>query len=61
MAGQTWTVEQLHTQLKQYEQELRAANMTPETVQSYADRAHRFVSWLSGDYKPHLHQDRAPA
>ena len=59
MSGQTWTLDQLRTELGQYEQDLHAANMTPETVQSYVDSAHRFVSWLSGDYKPPRHPDRA--
>lgn len=59
MSGQAWTLEQLRAELERYEQALRDANMTPETIQSYTDRAHRFISWLSGDYKPHLHQDRS--
>jgi hypothetical protein len=59
MSERAWTVEELRAELERYEGELRDAHMTPETIQSYKDRAHRFVSWLSGDYKPHLHEDRA--
>ena len=60
MTDQTWTLDQLRSALDRYEGDLRGANMTPETIQSYTDRAHRFISWLSGDYKPHIHQDRVP-
>lgn len=58
MSGQAWTVEELLAELERYEHALEEANMTPETVQSYVDRAHRFVGWLGGDYKPTLHADR---
>ena len=59
MSGRAWTLEQLRAELERYERELRDANMTPETIQSYTDRAHRFISWLDGAYKPHPHEDRA--
>ncbi len=55
MSGQAWTIEELLADLGRYERELQEANMTPETVQSYVDRAHRFVGWLAGDYKPTFH------
>lgn len=58
MSGQAWTMEELLAELERYEGELKAANMTPETIQSYVDRAHRFVGWLCGDYKPRQHSDR---
>lgn len=58
MSGQAWTTEELIAELERYERALEEANMTPETVQSYVDRAHRFVGWLNGDYKPTLHSDR---
>jgi hypothetical protein len=58
LSGQAWTMDELLAELERYEGELQAANMTPETIQSYVDRAHRFVGWLGGDYKPHLHADR---
>jgi hypothetical protein len=51
-------MDELLAQLERYERELQEANMTPETIQSYVDRAHRFVGWLGGDYKPTLHADR---
>jgi hypothetical protein len=55
LSGQAWTVEELRGELERYERELRDANMTPETIQSYTDRAHRFITWLNGDYTPHPH------
>jgi len=58
VSGQAWTMDELLAELERYERELQDANMTPETIQSYIDRAHRFVGWLGGDYKPHLHADR---
>ena len=45
-------------ELERYEKAMQDANMTPETIQSYVDRAHRFVGWLDGDYKPSEHFDR---
>jgi hypothetical protein len=58
MSEQAWTMDELLAELERYERELQEANMTPETIQSYVDRAHRFVGWLGGDYKPRLHADR---
>jgi hypothetical protein len=55
---QAWTMDELLAELEKYERAMQDANMTPETIQSYIDRAHRFVGWLDGDYKPHLHADR---
>jgi len=45
-------------ELERYEKAMEAANMTPETIQSYVDRAHRFVGGLDGDYKLSEHFDR---
>jgi hypothetical protein len=53
-----WTMEEMLVELERYEKAMEAANMTPETIQSYVDRAHRFVGWLDGDYKPSEHFDR---
>jgi hypothetical protein len=58
MSGQSWTTEQLLAELERYERALVEANLTPETVQSDVDRAHRFVGWLDGEYVPADHADR---
>ena len=59
LSDKRWTMDELLAELERYEEALQAANMTPETIQSYIDRAHRFVGWLDGDYKPQPHTDRA--
>lgn len=51
-------MDELLAELEQYEKAMQDANMTPEAIWSYIDRAHRFVGWLGGDYKPRLHADR---
>jgi hypothetical protein len=58
MSEQAWTINELLAELERYERELQEANMTPEMILSFVDRAHRFVGWLGGDYKPQLHADR---
>jgi hypothetical protein len=58
MSEKAWTMQELIAELDRYEEAMQEANMTPETIQSYIDRAHRFVGWLDGDYKPRLHADR---
>jgi len=50
--GESWTVPELRVALERYEGELRAAEMADATVQTYVDRAARFVSWLAGEYLP---------
>ncbi|WP_158220408.1 hypothetical protein [Kineosporia sp. A_224] len=52
MAHDSWTLDELHEELKRYEAELRATTMTDSTVQTYVDRPKRFLSWLAGEYKP---------
>jgi hypothetical protein len=51
-------MDEMLAELERYEKAMQEANMTPETIQSYLDRAHRFVGWLGGDYKPSEHFDR---
>jgi hypothetical protein len=58
MSEQAWTMDKLVAELERYERELQDANLTPEMIQSYVDRAHRFVGWLDGDYEPRPHADR---
>lgn len=52
-AGKTWTAEDLRNEVGRYEKAIRDADMTPETVESYVNRANRFIAWLDGDWKPH--------
>ena len=58
MSEQAWTINELLAELERYERELQEADMTPETILSLVDRAHRFVGWLGGDYRQQLHADR---
>lgn len=50
--AKSWTAEQLSAELERYEQELRAADMKDSAIQTYVDRARRFVRWLEGEYHP---------
>ena len=58
MSEKSWTMEDMIVELGKYEKAMQDANMTPETIQSYVDRAHRFVGWLAGDYQPKEHLNR---
>jgi len=51
MADQ-WDVEALRRELDRYRAALVAAGKVPNTVQTYVDRADRFVRWLTGEYDP---------
>jgi hypothetical protein len=51
MADQ-WDVEGLRRELDRYRGALVAAGKVPNTVQTYVDRADRFVRWLAGEYDP---------
>lgn len=48
----TWDIEGLRTELSRYREELVAAGKVPNTVQTYVDRADRFIRWLAGEYDP---------
>ncbi len=52
MAERTWSIEQLQAEVTRYEREIRKADMTDATVESYVSRANRFISWLGGEWKP---------
>jgi hypothetical protein len=58
MSERAWTMDELGAELGRYERELQEASMTPEMIQSYVDRAHRFAGWLDGDYKPRQQANR---
>ena len=51
MADQ-WDVEGLRRELGRYRAALVAAGKVPNTVQTYVDRADRFIRWLAGEYDP---------
>lgn len=51
MADQ-WDLEGLRGELGRYREALVAAGKVPNTVQTYVDRADRFVRWLAGEYDP---------
>ena len=53
MSG-SWTTESLLSELSRYEQDLKSAGMTEQTVKTYVDRARRFIRWLDGDYQPQV-------
>jgi len=50
--SQSWTIGGLRSQLAEFERELRAAGKSPATIQTYVDRAERFVRYLAGEYQP---------
>lgn len=47
-----WDVEGLRRELDRYREALVADGKVPNTVQTYVDRADRFVRWLAGEYDP---------
>lgn len=50
--AERWDVEELRAELDRYRSALVAAGKVPNTVQTYVDRADRFVRWLAGEYDP---------
>ena len=48
----SWDVEELRAEIERYRTALVAAGKVPNTVQTYVDRADRFVRWLAGEYDP---------
>jgi hypothetical protein len=48
----SWDVEELKAEIDRYRAALVAAGKVPNTVQTYVDRADRFVRWLNGEYDP---------
>jgi len=43
---------ELRSELDRYRSALVAAGKVPNTVQTYVDRADRFIRWLAGEYDP---------
>jgi hypothetical protein len=52
MRLQSWTAAELRAELERYRRELEEAGLTKSTVDTYVDRASRFLRWLDGDYRP---------
>jgi len=46
------TFEDVEAALREYEEEVRASNMTPSTKATYLRHAEHFVRWLKGDFVP---------
>lgn len=51
-AESRWTVRELRGELQRFEQELRSAGLTPNSVDTYVNRSAVFVRWLEGEYTP---------
>ena len=50
--GRTWSIDDLHVELARFEGELKAAGVSPSSVQSYVDGSARFLRWLLNEYQP---------
>lgn len=46
------TYEELQAELQEFERQLKAAGLKPNSIQTYTDRTSRFLRWLVGDYTP---------
>lgn len=47
-----WSAEELRDQLDRYEEALRAAGKTLNTINTYVQHPERFIKWLEGKYRP---------
>jgi len=47
-----WSARELRSELNCYEEELRAAGKTRNTVSTYVQHPERFINWLEGRYRP---------
>lgn len=50
--GQTWTLEDLHQELRRWERELVTTGKSENTVATYVGRTEIFLRWLAGEYTP---------
>ena len=48
----TYTINDLHSKLASFEQELKEAGKSPSTVKTYVDRSERFLKWLTNSFDP---------
>ncbi len=51
-APRSWTLRELHDELRRFEAELKVAGLRPNSVHTYVNRSEIFLRWLSGDYTP---------
>lgn len=49
---ETWTYEELRSELDEFERDLRRAGLRDSSVHTYVDRTERFLRWLVGEYEP---------
>jgi hypothetical protein len=47
-----WSARELRSELNRYEEELRAAGRTRNTINTYVQHPERFINWLEGRYRP---------
>jgi len=47
-----WSARELKGELNRYEEELRAAGKTRNTINTYVQHPERFINWLEGRYRP---------
>jgi len=47
-----WTIDELREDLQSFENALVAANLKPNTVETYVQRTGIFLRWLDGKYEP---------
>lgn len=46
------TLQEIEVALREYEEEIRASNMTPSTKHTYLLHSENFVKWLKGEFVP---------
>jgi hypothetical protein len=47
-----WSARDLRDELNRYEEELRSAGKTRNTINTYVQHPERFINWLEGRYRP---------
>ena len=51
MAKDSWTLAELHDELKRFRRAAESAGLKPASVHTYVNRSEIFVRWLSGDFE----------
>ncbi len=52
MSKETWTLDELHSELERWERELRGQGKSENTIATYIGRSEIFLRWLAGEYQP---------
>lgn len=47
-----WSARELRGELNRYEEQLRSAGKTRNTINTYVQHPERFINWLEGRYRP---------